>query len=115
MGRGSPLFITVFTVRDSNLHQDITPTNPRLIQVVFRITQSQNPASFFFYSISITPKIDTPEVLKAYMAKFDIGPGWSFLTGKEDEILDLRRKLGLYIEGIHCDRTNPDDHNLSFL
>src|SRR5215470_2659310 len=34
----------------------------------------------FFYSISIDPEHDTPEVLKAYMEKFHIGPGWAFLT-----------------------------------
>ena len=37
----------------------------------------------FFYSITIDPDTDTPEVLKAYRKKFDIGPGWTFLTGNE--------------------------------
>ncbi len=32
----------------------------------------------FFYSISIDPVHDTPAVLKAYMEKFHIGPGWTF-------------------------------------
>lgn len=50
----------------------------------------------FFYSISIDPEHDTPEVLKAYMEKFHIGPGWTFLTGKKKEIDFLSRKLGVY-------------------
>ena len=50
----------------------------------------------FFYSISIDPTADTPEVLKAYAAKFHAGPGWLFLTGKKDEIELLSKKLGLY-------------------
>jgi len=50
----------------------------------------------FFYSISIDPEHDTPEVLKAYMEKFHIGPGWTFLTGKKKEIELLMRKIGVY-------------------
>lgn len=50
----------------------------------------------FFYSISIDPEHDTPQVLKAYMAKYHIGPGWTFLTGKKTEIELLMRRLGVY-------------------
>jgi protein SCO1/2 len=49
----------------------------------------------FFYSITIEPEIDTPEVLKAYTAKYHIGPGWTFLTGKAADIRLISRKLGL--------------------
>ena len=50
----------------------------------------------FFYSISIDPDHDTPEVLKAYMEKFHVGPGWTFLTGKKEDIIFLGKRLGLY-------------------
>ncbi|HEY6305757.1 MAG TPA: SCO family protein [Candidatus Angelobacter sp.] len=50
----------------------------------------------FFYSISIDPERDTPEVLKAYMEKFHVGPGWTFLTGKKADIDFLQRKIGVY-------------------
>ena len=40
----------------------------------------------FFYSISIDPKHDTPDVLKAYVEQFHVGPGWTFLTGKKEDI-----------------------------
>lgn len=50
----------------------------------------------FFYSITIDPEHDTPEVLKAYMEKFHVGPGWTFLTGKKEDILFLGKRLGLY-------------------
>src|SRR5919202_5377319 len=40
----------------------------------------------FFYSITIDPKRDTPEVLKAYADKYHVGPGWSFLTGRPDDV-----------------------------
>ena len=60
----------------------------------------------FFYSISIDPEHDTPEVLKAYMAKYQIAPGWTFLTGKKTEIDLLQRKLGVYNDP----RINADGH-----
>jgi protein SCO1/2 len=50
----------------------------------------------FFYSISIDPVRDTPAALKAYAAKFHAGPGWTFLTGKKEDIDLLSKKLGLY-------------------
>jgi protein SCO1 len=50
----------------------------------------------FFYSISIDPEHDTPEVLKAYAEKFHAGPGWTFLTGKKEDIDLISKKLGLY-------------------
>jgi protein SCO1/2 len=49
-----------------------------------------------FYSISIDPKNDTPEVLKAYAAKF--GAPWLFLTGNAEDIRLLGKKLGLLRE-----------------
>jgi protein SCO1 len=49
----------------------------------------------FFYSISIDPEHDTPEVLKEYAEKYHVGPGWLFLTGKQADIKLLSHKLGL--------------------
>ena len=60
----------------------------------------------FFYSISIDPENDTPEALKAYMEKFHIGPGWTFLTGKKEDIIFLGRRLGLYTDA----SVNADGH-----
>jgi protein SCO1/2 len=61
----------------------------------------------FFYSITIDPEHDTPQVLKEYAAKYQAGPGWTFLTGKKGEIDALSKKLGLYSEP---DPSNPDGH-----
>ena len=62
----------------------------------------------FFYSISIDPERDTPKVLKAYMEKFHVGPGWLFLTGKKADIDFLIRRLGLFTPGE--EKNNPDGH-----
>lgn len=58
----------------------------------------------FFYSISIDPRRDTPEVLKSYAEKYKAGPGWLFLTGDEKDIELISRKLGLYSEPDPNDR-----------
>jgi protein SCO1 len=60
----------------------------------------------YFYSISIDPEHDTPEVLKAYMKQFHVGPGWTFLTGKKADITYLSKRLGLYYDP----SVNADGH-----
>ena len=68
----------------------------------------------FMYSITIDPENDTPEVLKKYRERFDVKPGWSFYTGKESDIVLLRRKLGIYIEGVGQSGPNAN-HNVSLI
>jgi protein SCO1/2 len=61
----------------------------------------------FFYSITIDPEHDTPEVLKQYAEKYHVGPGWLFLTGKEADIKLISHKLGLdSLPGVD----DPDGH-----
>jgi protein SCO1/2 len=48
----------------------------------------------FMYSITLKPEEDTPEKLKHYVHMHKLKAGWTFLTGKPDEIALLRRKLG---------------------
>lgn len=48
----------------------------------------------FMYSITLKPEQDTPKALKQYVQAHRIKPGWTFLTGKPDEIDKLRRSLG---------------------
>jgi len=66
----------------------------------------------FFYSISIDPAHDTPAVMKAFAKKFGAGPGWTFLTGKAEDIELLSRKLGLYSKP---DPENKDGHTPALL
>src|ERR1700752_4861610 len=48
----------------------------------------------FMYSITLKPDEDTPKELKRYVRAHKIKKGWTFLTGKPDEINTLRRSLG---------------------
>ncbi len=67
-------------------------------------------ADIHFYTITIDPEHDTPEVLKAYRERF--GARWTFLTGSESDVVLLRRKLGLYIEEI---QDGSNNHNVSMI
>jgi len=66
----------------------------------------------FFYSITIEPEHDTPEVLKEYAEKYHVGPGWLFLTGKEADIKLISRRLGL---DSLPNGNDPDGHTPSLL
>jgi len=66
----------------------------RLVQVQ-RLLGDRVGKEIFFYSISIDPTRDTPQVLKAYMRQYGVGPGWLFLTGNPEDIKLIVKKLGL--------------------
>src|SRR4051812_21449254 len=48
----------------------------------------------FLISMTVDPKTDTPERLKEYAERFGAGPGWSFVTGKPDDIRAINYKFG---------------------
>ena len=91
--------------------EDSCPLETAQLKKVVDILGERVGRDIFFYSISIDPDIDTPEVLRAYKKKFGIGPRWTFLTGNETEIIQLRMKFGLY----YPDLPSDDDHNLSMI
>jgi protein SCO1 len=48
----------------------------------------------FMYSFTLKPRMDSPAVLKDYAARFQTGPGWSFLTGDPNDLELVRRRMG---------------------
>jgi len=62
----------------------------------------------FLVSISVDPQTDTPPRLKEYAQKFHARPGWTFLTGKKENVDWALYKLGQYVE-------NKDDHKTVFI
>jgi protein SCO1/2 len=58
----------------------------------------------FLVSISVDPEMDTPPRLKDYARRFHARPGWTFLTGKKENVDWALYKLGQYVE-------KRDDHS----
>ena len=83
----------------------------RLVQVQ-KLLGDHMGKDIFFYSITIEPEHDTPEVLKEYAQKYHVGPGWLFLTGKESDIKLISRRLGL---DSLPNGNDPDGHTPSLL
>jgi protein SCO1/2 len=44
-----------------------------------------------FVSISIDPEFDTPRVLKDYARRFNVGAGWTLLTGRAEAVAAVRK------------------------
>jgi protein SCO1/2 len=86
--------------------KDACPLETANLVQLQRLLGKRVGKDIFFYSISIDPKNDTPEVLKAYAEKFGVGPGWQFLTGNPEDIKAITRKLGL----IRASESTPDGH-----
>lgn len=47
-----------------------------------------------FLSVTLDPERDRPAALAAYAAAFKAGPGWTFLTGRAEDVALLRRRFG---------------------
>ncbi|MCU0588368.1 MAG: SCO family protein [Syntrophobacteraceae bacterium] len=75
---------------------DVCPLETARLREVQKILGDRVGKDVFIYSISIDPDYDKPHVLKAYAERYQIGPGWLFLTGSQADIVTLRRKLGMY-------------------
>jgi protein SCO1/2 len=54
------------------------------------------PTNWHFFSITIDPEFDTPEVLKSYAQRYQYDPKhWSFLTGPNDRVQRLGKLFGM--------------------
>lgn len=61
--------------------------NKNLVEIQDKFKDFEN---FGVASFTITPEIDTPEVLKAYAEKYDItNPNWHLMTGDKAKIYEL--------------------------
>jgi protein SCO1/2 len=72
----------------------ICPTVTANLARVQRILGDRVGREIFMNSISLKPEHDTPAVLTEYAQMFKVKPGWTFLTGKPDDIELLRKSLG---------------------
>lgn len=97
--------------------KNVCPLETARLKEVYDLLHDRAGKDVFFYSISVDPARDTPEVLKAYREKYGIAnrPGWTFLTGKKEEIDTIRHKLGLKIDDLTSSDDGQIDHNISLV
>ncbi|MEE8312060.1 MAG: SCO family protein, partial [Candidatus Binatia bacterium] len=88
------------------------PSETAKMRQVQRLLGDRVGKDVFMYSISIDPRHDTPERLNEYTKKFGVQPGWLFLTGDNEDIVLIQRKLGMFFEELKDD---PEDHNTSLI
>jgi protein SCO1 len=88
------------------------PLETAKLSQVAKILGDRMGKEIFFVSISIDPEHDTPEVLKAYSARFHTPPGWTFVTGDDNDISLIAKKFGL---SSITDVRNKDGHQPSLM
>lgn len=83
----------------------------RMIQVQ-KMLGDRVGKDIFFYALSIDPKRDKPEVLKAYAERYHVSsPAWTLLTGKREDIDLVAKKLGLFFDPT----LNRDGHTVDVM
>ena len=92
--------------------KDTCPAETAKLRMVHSELGDRMGRDIFMYSISIDPEHDTPEVLKEYTERYRTGRGWTFLTGREEDVTLLRKRLGLYMDELDQE---SGDHNITMI
>ena len=72
----------------------ICPRTTQNLARVQRLLGERVGRDIFMYSFTLDPLHDTPGVLKEFAEAHHVRPGWQFLTGKPEDMEQLRRRLG---------------------
>ncbi len=74
--------------------EDVCPLVTMNLAKVQKLLGRRVGREIFMYSITLQPEHDTPAVLKTYARDHGTGPGWTFLTGRPEDVERLRQSLG---------------------
>jgi protein SCO1/2 len=89
---------------------DVCPLDTAQLRKVYDLLGDHPGKDIFFYSISVDPERDTPEAMTSFMKQYEIGKGWTFLTGKQADIDLIQKKLGFAPAG-----DSPSAHSTSIM
>ena len=89
---------------------DVCPLDTAQLKKVSEILGDKMGKSIFFYSISVDPANDTPAALTEFKKKYEIGKGWTFLTGKRRGRDADPEEVRSRACGRHADGALDDDH-----
>jgi cytochrome oxidase Cu insertion factor (SCO1/SenC/PrrC family) len=85
------------TVAINFMFTTCTTICPQLTMAMRRIQQQLGDRvgrDVWLVSVSVDPTTDVPERLQRFAAKFDVGPAWTFVTGRKTDIDRLLAALG---------------------
>ncbi len=74
----------------------ICPSNTANLRQVQTALGSRLGKDIFMVSMTLQPQFDSAHALKDYVKRYDIQPGWIFLTGQPIQMEVIRRKLGFF-------------------
>ena len=75
---------------------NVCPPATANLREVLRLLGPRAGRDVFLLSLTLLPEHDTPESLRTYRQHYQIGRGWTFLTGAPDDVRSVRVGLGLY-------------------
>lgn len=87
--------VVVINMMYANCTDTCPPSTANLLEVQRRLGDRVGK-DVFMYSITVQPEFDNVFALRQYAEKYEIRPGWTFLTGKPDEIKVIRTRLGFF-------------------
>jgi protein SCO1/2 len=74
---------------------ELCPLDTAQLRQVQQILGDRIGRDIHMVTISLNPTRDTPEQLRQFMRAYDVGPGWTFLTGSLQDVQLLQNRLGL--------------------
>ena len=73
---------------------DTCPLVTQNLREVQDILGERMGKDIFMVSVTLQPELETPAILLDYAARWEVRPGWSFVTGQPNDIELLRRATG---------------------
>jgi protein SCO1/2 len=73
---------------------DVCPAVTANLAEVQKMLGDQVGRDVFMYSFTLKPEADDVLAIRAYRESYGAGPGWTFLTGKPEDMEKLRRGIG---------------------
>ena len=73
---------------------EVCPLVTANLAKVQKLLGAQVGRDIHMYSFTLKPQEDTADVIREYRSKYGARPGWTFFTGKPDDIEQLRRAIG---------------------
>ena len=102
--RGKMAMINFMSIKNDS----IFPVTSNLAKVQ-RLLKERVGRDLFMYSITVDPEHDTPQALRVFAQKHQVGAGWTFLTGERGAIEVLRSRLFVASGGSVHDHHGTDE------